>query len=54
MAGLKIKCVSTKPYLDELPNGHLVEDEYEGEMISLTLNKVYHATDEGYLYYFGI
>lgn len=51
MAGLKVRCISTKPYLDELPNGSLIEGEFKGEMISLTLNKVYDATDEDDEYY---
>ncbi len=48
---LKVRCISTKPYLDELPDGSLIEGEFEGEMISLTLNKVYDALEEDDKYY---
>lgn len=51
MAGLKVRCISTKPYLDELPNGSLIQGQFEGEMISLTINKVYDVLDEDDEYY---
>ncbi|MFT6254612.1 MAG: hypothetical protein ACJATV_000862 [Granulosicoccus sp.] len=51
MAGLKVRCISTKPYLDELPNGSLIEGQFEGEMISLTINRVYDVLDEDDEYY---
>ncbi len=51
MAGLKVRCVSIKPYLDEKPDGSVVEGEIEGEMISLTLNKIYDFVEQDDEYY---
>jgi len=51
MAGLKVRCVSIKPYLDEKLDGNLVEGAYEGEMISLTMNKVYDVVEQDDEYY---
>ena len=51
MAGLKVRCISVKPYLDENPDGSFVEGAYEGEMISLTLNKVYDVVEQDDEYY---
>lgn len=51
MAGLKVRCVSTKPYLSELPDGSLIEDQFDGEMISLTLNEIYDVLNEDDGYY---
>ena len=51
MAGLKVRCVSINPYLDEKPDGSFVEGEFEGEMISLTLNKIYDVVEQDDEYY---
>ncbi|MBJ7536597.1 hypothetical protein [Marinomonas transparens] len=51
MAGLKVRCISTKPYLDEGQNGQLMEGQFEGEMVSLTINGVYEVLDEDDEYY---
>ncbi|OED36825.1 hypothetical protein AB833_25800 [Chromatiales bacterium (ex Bugula neritina AB1)] len=47
MVRLKVKCICINPYLEEQPNSSLVEGQFEGKMISLTLNKIYNATAEG-------
>ncbi|MGV6852526.1 MAG: hypothetical protein ACWA5R_10175 [bacterium] len=51
MAGLKVRCVSINPYLDEKTDGIFVEGVYEGEMISLTLNNVYDVVEQDDEYY---
>ncbi len=51
MAGLRVRCISTKPYLDEQSDGSLVEGQFCGEMISLTLNKIYDVLEEDGEYY---
>jgi hypothetical protein len=51
MAQLKVRCISTSSYLNELPNGSLVEGQFEDKMISSTLNKVYDALEDDGEYY---
>ncbi|MEH6632519.1 MAG: hypothetical protein V7776_17015 [Halopseudomonas aestusnigri] len=46
MSVLKVRCISTKPYLQEQPNGEFLEGEFEGDMISLTLNRIYKVLEE--------
>lgn len=51
MAGLRVRCISTKPYLRESPGGALIEGQFDGDMISLTLNKIYDVIEEDDEYY---
>ena len=51
MVGLKVRCISTKPYIDQQPDGSLISGEFEGKMISLTLNKIYDVIEQDNDYY---
>ncbi|MFT5046000.1 MAG: hypothetical protein ACI8UP_002978 [Porticoccaceae bacterium] len=46
MARLKVRCISTKAYLKEMPDGSFLQGQLEGDLISLTLNKIYDALEE--------
>jgi hypothetical protein len=46
MALLKVRCISTKAYLKEMPYGSFLQGQFEDVLISLTLNKIYDAVEE--------
>jgi hypothetical protein len=46
MALLKVRCISTKAYLKEMPDGSFLQGQFEDVLISLTLNKIYDAVEE--------
>lgn len=46
MVGLKVKCISNAPYLEESDDGRLVEGQYARALISLTIGKVYLVLEE--------
>lgn len=52
MVAVNIRCISIKAYLEEQPDGTLLEGEFEGDMsISLTLHREYEVLEEDKGYY---